>query len=183
MASSLKNLSQYSEQGVARQNEDDLLSIGIVVSEWNQEVTASMAEAAIETLKKYGFQDEDIILKSVPGSFELPKAAKYFVEYANVDAIICLGCVIQGETRHFDFVCSGLTQGIMQVNLDSNIPVAYGVLTTNNLQQALDRAGGKHGNKGVEATVAALKMLQMKLDFEAENSIKLEELEKLFFEE
>ncbi len=181
MASSLKNLSQYSEQGIAKNTKKNPLKIGIAVSEWNQEVTASLAEGAIETLKKYGFSDKNIVLKSAPGSFELPLLARYFIEHANVDAVICLGCVIQGETRHFDYVCSGVTQGIMQVNLEYNIPVAFGVLTTDTLQQALDRAGGKHGNKGVEAAIAVLKMLQLKLDFEEESALRLEEMKKLVF--
>jgi len=162
MASELKNLSIYKETGIANQTENTNYKIGIAVSEWNQEVTANLAEAAIETLKKYGFAESDIVLKSVPGSFELPLAAQYLVEIAETDAVICLGCVIQGETRHFDYVCSGVTKGIMEVNLDTGVPVAFGVLTTDNQQQALDRSGGKLGNKGVEAAVAALKMLFMK---------------------
>ncbi|PLX07143.1 MAG: 6,7-dimethyl-8-ribityllumazine synthase [Marinilabiliales bacterium] len=162
MASELKNLSIYKETGIANQTENTNYKIGIAVSEWNQEVTANLAEAAIETLKKYGFAESDIVLKSVTGSFELPLAAQYLVEIAETDAVICLGCVIQGETRHFDYVCSGVTKGIMEVNLDTGVPVAFGVLTTDNQQQALDRSGGKLGNKGVEAAVAALKMLFMK---------------------
>jgi 6,7-dimethyl-8-ribityllumazine synthase len=169
MASELKNLSNYSETGIMRQSIDNKMTIGIVVSEWNQEVTASLTQAAVETLKKYGFTDENIIIKSVPGSFELPQAAKFMIDYTYVDAVICLGCVIQGETRHFDFVCSGVTQGIMDINLKTGVPVSFGILTTQNLQQALDRAGGKHGNKGVEAAIAVLKMIQFKIDlFELE---------------
>ncbi|MDD4149163.1 MAG: 6,7-dimethyl-8-ribityllumazine synthase [Bacteroidales bacterium] len=164
MASELKSLSIYSETGIAKQTANTDYKIGIAVSEWNQEITANLAEAAIDTLKKYGFNNKDILLKSVPGSFELAQAAQYMIKYGRVDAVICLGCVIQGETKHFDYVCSGITQGIMSVNLDTGVPVAFGILTTNNQQQALDRAGGKHGNKGVEATVAALKMIQIKND-------------------
>lgn len=162
MASELKNLSIYNETDIAKQNPNDQLKVGIAVSEWNQEVTANLTEAAIETLLKYGFKEEDIVLKSVPGSFELPLAAQYLIEIAEVDAVICLGCVIQGETRHFDYVCSGVTKGIMEINLDTGVPVGFGLLTTDNQQQAIDRSGGKHGNKGIEATVAALKMLHMK---------------------
>ncbi len=164
MASELKNLSIYSETGIAKQTANTNFKIGIAVSEWNQEITANLAEAAIDTLNKYGFTDQNILLKSVPGSFELAQAAQYMIQIAKVDAVICLGCVIQGETRHFDYVCSGITQGIMNVNLETGVPVAFGILTTDNQQQALDRAGGKHGNKGIEATVAALKMLQIKKD-------------------
>ncbi len=162
MASELKNLSVYKESGIAKQTSETKYKIGIVVSEWNQEITANLTEAAIETLNKYGYSNNNIILKSVPGSFELALGAKYLIEIAGADAVICLGCVIQGETRHFDFVCSGVTQGIMNVNLQTGAPVAFGVLTTDNQQQALDRSGGKHGNKGTEAAVAALKMLQLK---------------------
>ncbi len=164
MASELKNLSIYTENGIAEQTKENTIKIGIAVSEWNQEVTANLADAAIETLKKYNYKENDIILKAVPGSFELPLAARYLIDFAEADAVICLGCVIQGETKHFDYVCSGVTKGIMEVNLDTGVPVAFGVLTTDNQQQALDRSGGKHGNKGVEAAVAALKMLNMKLD-------------------
>jgi 6,7-dimethyl-8-ribityllumazine synthase len=162
MASELKNLSDYSETGIAIKNAANQFKIGIAVSEWNQAITANLAEAAIRTLRKYGYAAQDIIIKSVPGSFELPLAAKYLIEIAQVDAVICLGCVIQGETKHFDYVCSGVTQGIMKVNLKTGIPVAFGVLTTDNQQQAIDRAGGKYGNKGDEAAVAALKMLSLK---------------------
>ncbi len=168
MASELKNLSIYTENGIAKQDKNKSIKIGIVVSEWNQEVTANLAEAAIETLHKFGFSDNAILLKSVPGSFELPLAAQYLINFANVNAVICLGCVIQGETKHFDYVCSGVTKGIMEVSLNSDVPVGFGVLTTNNQQQALDRAGGKHGNKGVEATIAALKMLFLKLKLKSD---------------
>ncbi len=167
MASSLKNLSSYSEIGIAKQNESDRIRIGIAVSEWNEEITASLAEAAIATLKKYGYSDSDIIVRNVPGSFELPLAAKYFIEQASCKAVICLGCVIQGETKHFDYVCSGVTNGIMDISLKHGIPVAFGVLTTNNQQQAIDRSGGKHGNKGDEAAIAVLKMLNLKSDLNA----------------
>ncbi len=164
MASSKKNLSLYSETEIANRKDFGYLRIGIAVSEWNQEVTSALLQAAVDTLKKYGFSDGDIIIKSVPGSFELPLAAQYLINYAEVDAVICLGCVIQGETKHFDFVCSGVTQGIMRLNLDAEAPVSFGLLTTDNQEQAMDRAGGKHGNKGVEAAVAVLKMLKLKFD-------------------
>ncbi len=162
MASELKNLSIYSETGIAKQNSEKRYTIGIAVSEWNQEITANLAEAAIETLKKYGYTDNDIILRSVPGSFELPLGAIYLIENHKCDAVICLGCVIQGDTKHFDYVCSGVTQGIMEVNTKYKTPVAFGLLTTNNQQQAIDRSGGRLGNKGTEAAAAALKMLFLK---------------------
>ncbi|MDL2262358.1 6,7-dimethyl-8-ribityllumazine synthase [Bacteroidales bacterium OttesenSCG-928-I21] len=162
MASELKNLSNYEDCGILHNSPEKKYKIGIAISEWNKEITESMADAAIETLKKYSFTTNDILVRHVPGSFELPLAAKYFIDYAKVDAVICLGCVIQGDTRHFDFVCSGVTQGIMELNISTGIPVAFGLLTTNNQQQALDRSGGRLGNKGNEAAIAVLKMLYLK---------------------
>lgn len=162
MASELKNLSIYTDTGIAHQDANHSLKIGIAVSEWNQEITANLAEGAIETIKKYGYNDDDIIVRSVPGSFELPLAAAYLIKNHKCDAVVCLGCVIQGDTKHFDYVCSGVTQGIMNVNLEFKTPVAFGLLTTNNQQQAIDRAGGRLGNKGIEAAAAALKMLALK---------------------
>ena len=137
------------------------MRFGLVVSEWNSQITSALAAGAVSVLRKQGAAEENIVVKYVPGSFELPLLAQYLAVEADVDAVICLGCVIQGETRHFDYVCSGVTQGIMQVSLEYNIPVAFGVLTTDTLQQALDRAGGKHGNKGVEAAIAAIKMVDL----------------------
>jgi len=149
-----KNLSLHTEipsAGTSR--------FGIVVSEWNSEITLKLLEGAIETLKNAGCNDEHIKVTVVPGSFELPFAAQKLAESSYIDAVICLGCVIQGETPHFDFVCNACANGIMEVGLKFNKPVIFGVLTTLNNQQAEDRAGGKHGNKGVEAAVTALKML------------------------
>lgn len=162
MATKNKNLSDYNSEGVFYNNQNLPVKIGIAVSEWNTEITDSLLNAAIETLNNFGFTNNDIIIKKVPGSFELPLAADFLIKYANVEAVICLGCIIQGETRHFDFVAQGVTKGIMDVMLKNEIPVSFGVLTTQNQQQALDRAGGKHGNKGIEAAIAVLKMLQIK---------------------
>ena len=159
MASSIKNLSEYSESGIQSQTKEIGYKIGIVVSEWNREITDSLANGAVKVLNKYGYSEKDIILKYVPGSYELVAGGKYLIDYAIVDAVICLGCIIQGETRHFDFICSAVANGIMKLELDTDVPVSFGVLTTNDLQQAKDRAGGKHGNKGEEAAVAVLKML------------------------
>lgn len=142
------------------------MKFGIVVSEWNTEVTENLLAGAVRTLKKAGCLDINIKIKYVPGTFELPLAAQFFAEYSDVDAVIALGCVIQGETRHFDFVCQGVTQGITQLMLTWNMPVAFGVLTTENMQQALDRAGGRYGNKGDEAAAAAIKMVHMQVDME-----------------
>jgi 6,7-dimethyl-8-ribityllumazine synthase len=124
-----------------------------------------LAEGAVNTLKRHGVRDEDIMVKYVPGSFELPLGAQYFAEMENVDAVILLGCVIQGETRHFDFICQGVTQGTVELNLKYNKPFIFGILTTENEQQALDRSGGKHGNKGDEAAVTAIKMVYLKTSF------------------
>jgi 6,7-dimethyl-8-ribityllumazine synthase len=138
------------------------MKFGIVVAEWNYEITGALAQGAVDTLKRHGAQDEDIVLKHVPGSFELTLGAQYLAEFTKADAIIILGCVIQGETRHFDFICQGVTQGITSLNMKYNKPFIFGLLTTDNQQQALDRAGGKLGNKGDEAAVTAIKMLALK---------------------
>ena len=134
------------------------MKFGIVVSEWNQEITAALLDGTLSTLRKHGVKQENIQILTVPGSFELPFGARVLAEQFNPNAVICLGCVIQGETRHFDYICQGVTFGITELNLDYDIPFIFGVLTTEDQQQALDRAGGKHGNKGDEAAVTALKM-------------------------
>ncbi|HEC41842.1 MAG TPA: 6,7-dimethyl-8-ribityllumazine synthase [Bacteroides sp.] len=159
MATSLKNLSDY--------NPDDIpsgegLRIGIVLSEWNHEITNALLEGAVSTLLRHGVKEEHINIEYVPGSFELPLGAQLITESRNPDAVICLGCVIQGETRHFDFICQGVTQGITDLNLRYSRPFVFGLLTTDTLQQAKDRSGGKHGNKGDEAAITALKMVQLK---------------------
>jgi 6,7-dimethyl-8-ribityllumazine synthase len=156
MASSLKNLSDYSSNNLI-----DVSSkrFAVVVSEWNEEVTESLYSGAYQTPIQHGVKPENILRKQVPGSFELTLGAQWCAQQEQVDAVICLGCVIQGETRHFDFICDAVAQGITQVNLKFNKPVIFGVLTTQTQQQALDRAGGKHGNKGDEAAITAIKML------------------------
>lgn len=154
-----KDLSQYDVNSVPSATN---MKFGIVVAEWNQEITFALAKGAVETLKKHGAKEDNIILKYVPGSFELPLGAQFLAEYGNVDAVIILGCVIQGETRHFDYICEGVTQGTMNLNLKYNKPFIFGLLTTNNLQQAIDRSGGIHGNKGDEAAVTAIKMVHLK---------------------
>jgi 6,7-dimethyl-8-ribityllumazine synthase len=155
MASSLKNLSDHDPATIP---EGSSMKIGIVVSEWNEEITAALLEGAQRTLEKSGVRKENIPVLVVPGSFELPYGARIIAEKYTPHAVICLGCVIQGETRHFDYICQGVTQGITELNLDYDIPFIFGVLTTDTLQQARDRAGGKYGNKGDEAAVTALKM-------------------------
>jgi 6,7-dimethyl-8-ribityllumazine synthase len=142
------------------------MKFGIVVSEWNQDITGAMSDSAIETLIRHGASKNDIVVRSVPGSFELPLGAKWLAESEDFDAIICIGCVIQGETRHFEFICQSVSQGIMQLNLNTGIPVVFCVLTVNTREQAMDRAGGKHGNKGDEAAVTAIKMAALKKDLD-----------------
>ncbi len=149
------------------------MQFGIVVAEWNPEITNALAEAAIKTLKNAGCPDNNITVKYVPGTFELPLGAQFFAEYTDVDAVIVLGCVIQGDTRHFDYVCDGVTQGITQLSLQCNIPIGFGVLTVNDMQQALDRCGGIHGNKGDECAATVIKMvaLQKEMVQQAEKGI------------
>ena len=159
MASSLKNLSEYDPEVIP---DGSSLKIGIVVSEWNEAVTSALLEGAMLTLQKHGVKKENIFVRTVPGSFELPYGARIVAEQNNPNAVICLGCVIQGETPHFDFICQGVSFGITELNLDYDIPFIFGVLTTLNLQQAEDRCGGKHGNKGDEAAITALKMANLR---------------------
>jgi len=136
--------------------------IGIVVAEWNSEITNALAQGAYDTLLQYNVQPDNITLLHVPGSFELTSGADMLLANdSHIDAVICIGCVIQGETRHFDFICEAVSQGITNVSLKRERPVIFSLLTTNNMQQALDRAGGKHGNKGVEGAVTALKMVAL----------------------
>lgn len=134
---------------------------GIVISEWNEQVTNSLASGAIKTLKEYGVSDDDIEVECVPGSFELIYGCNRFLQSAKFDAIIAIGCIVRGETPHFDYLSEAVAVNLGYINTESmDVPVIFGVLTTNNMQQALDRAGGKHGNKGVEAAVTALKLVR-----------------------
>ncbi len=158
MASAQKNLSSYNKQKFSGASK---MRIGIVVSEWNSEITDALFEGAKNTLLENGVKEKNILRENVPGSYELPLAAQFFCQM-NLDAVICLGCVIQGETRHFEFICHSVAQGMKDVSLKYNKPVIFGVLTTDNLQQAKARAGGKHGNKGVEAAVTAIRMVEIK---------------------
>ncbi|HAZ01269.1 MAG TPA: 6,7-dimethyl-8-ribityllumazine synthase [Marinilabiliales bacterium] len=159
MATLLKNLSDYNMNSVADAKD---MKFGIVVAEWNAEITEPLLNGAYQTLLKHGTNEDNIVKKYVPGTFELTLGAQFLAEYTDVDAIIVLGCVIQGETRHFDYICQGVTQGVITLNMKYNKPVIFGVLTTNTLQQAKDRAGGKHGNKGDEAAFSAIQMVALK---------------------
>lgn len=158
MATSLKNLSEFNKEKLP---DSAGFRIGIVVSEWNEHITSKLFEGAVATLKEAGVKEENIVVNQVPGAFELPLGAQWLFEDATIDGVIAIGVVIQGETRHFDFVCSGTTQGIVDVTLKANKPVGFCLLTDNTEQQSIDRAGGKHGNKGVEAAVTVLRMVEL----------------------
>ncbi|MBK9257530.1 MAG: 6,7-dimethyl-8-ribityllumazine synthase [Saprospiraceae bacterium] len=155
MSSKDKNLSDYKQ--VTMKNSEKL-KIGIVTSEWNNEITMSMKNACISTLEEHGIQSDNILQMEVPGAFELPIGARMMLASENPDAVICIGCVIKGETRHDEYISNAVAMGIMNLGLTSGKPVIFGVLTPNDMNQALDRAGGKYGNKGIEAAITALKM-------------------------
>lgn len=156
MSSADKNLSEFLAKNLPDVSEK---KFAIVVSEWNQDVTDALYEGAYNTLLNYGAKAQNIVRAEVPGSFELSLGAQKMAQKAEIDAVICLGCVIQGETKHFDFICHAVAQGITNVSLKYDKPVIFGVLTPNNQDQALARAGGIHGNKGDEAAFTAIKML------------------------
>jgi 6,7-dimethyl-8-ribityllumazine synthase len=153
-----QNLSSFNEKDVP--NGADF-KIGIVVSEWNTEITFNLLKGAKETLIECGVLESNILINFVPGTFELALGSQFLFESTDADAAIAIGVVIQGETKHFDFVCHGATQGIMDVSLKYNKHISFCVLTDLNIQQSIDRSGGKHGNKGVECAIAALKMIQL----------------------
>lgn len=155
MASTLKNLSDFSNLEIG---DASPFSFGIIVSQWNADVTGSLYKGAYDLLLKQGARAENIHTVLVPGSYELSAAANMMLSHQKLDAVICLGCVIQGETKHFDFICQAVATGLTEVSIKHNKAVVFGVLTTNNIEQALDRAGGKHGNKGDEAAVTAIQM-------------------------
>lgn len=158
MSSSDKNLSDVR---IGSLKDPGKIQIGIVVSEWNDQITESLFSGAYQTLVQAGIKKNHIERINVPGSFELSLGAQWMAEKKNIDAVICLGCVIQGETKHFDFICDAVANGLTNVGLKFSKPVVFGVLTPNSMRQALDRAGGKHGNKGDEAAATALGMLSV----------------------
>ncbi|MDD4637287.1 MAG: 6,7-dimethyl-8-ribityllumazine synthase [Bacteroidales bacterium] len=158
MATAYHNLSTYDEASVSNAEGK---RFGIVVADWNSNITFKLLDGAIGAFTEHGVRPEDIIVKHVPGSFELVFAARQMAERAKVDAVIVLGCVVRGDTPHFDYVCQGVTQGIASLNLKYNIPFIFGMVTTNTMQQAEDRAGGIHGNKGVEGAITAIIMSQL----------------------
>ncbi len=156
MATAFHNLSDYDPQSVP---DASAMRFGIVVSEWNAHITGALLEGAVNTLKKHGAKEENILVQTVPGSFELTFGSAQLIKSGKVDAGIALGCVVRGDTPHFDYVCAGATQGIAHLNATTDTPVIYGLITTNNMQQAEDRAGGVLGNKGDECAITAIKML------------------------
>ncbi len=156
MSTQLKNLSDFSHTTVPNGAN---YKFGVVVAEWNAEITGALYNGALKTLLANGVKEENILSVSVPGSFELTSAAEILLsKKKDLDAVICLGCVIQGETKHFDFICDAVAQGLTNIGIKHSKPVIFGVLTTNTQEQAQDRAGGKHGNKGDEAAITAIKM-------------------------
>lgn len=155
MATSLHNLSEYDLNSVPDASN---MNFGIVVSEWNPEITGALLDGAVKTLEKHGTLPENIHVKTVPGSYELIYGAHQMTLNGGYDAIIVLACVIRGDTPHFDYICEGVTNGIARLNATSETPVVFGLLTTNNLEQAKERSGGKLGNKGDECAVVAIKM-------------------------
>jgi 6,7-dimethyl-8-ribityllumazine synthase len=158
MATSGKNLSDFDRNQVPKA---DHMRFGIVVSEWNSEITEGLYQGAHDALVDLGASEENILRFDVPGSFELIHGAAQLMEQGNVEAIICLGSVIRGETAHFDYVCQGVAHGIKDLNVRATIPVIFGVLTDDNWEQAKARSGGIHGNKGTEAAVSAVKMIAL----------------------
>ena len=159
MATANRNLSEYNKDLIPDGAD---FKIGIVVSEWNDQITLNLLAGAKQALLDNGVKEQNILIRFVPGTFELPLGCQFMCETTDVDGIIAIGVVIQGETKHFDFVCDGATKGIMDVNLKYNTPVAFCVLTDNNIQQSIDRSGGKHGNKGIECAISCLKMVHIK---------------------
>ncbi|SFU55993.1 6,7-dimethyl-8-ribityllumazine synthase [Pustulibacterium marinum] len=159
MATENKNLSAYDKATIPNAND---FRFGIVVSEWNENITEGLFAGAKEALLDCGALERNIIRWNVPGSFELTYGAKRMIETKEVDCVIAIGSVIKGETMHFDFVCQGVTQGIKDLNVKYDTPVIFCVLTDDTMQQSIDRSGGKHGNKGTEAAIAAIKMIQLR---------------------
>ncbi len=157
----MKKKENLSDISILKNSNNANCKIGIIVSMWNEQVTSALEKGAMETLLEGGVSPKNILTFHVPGSFELPSAAAMLLD-ANeeIDAVVCLGCIIQGETRHFEFISNAVANGIAKVGIEYTVPVIFGVLTCNTAEQAEDRSGGKHGNKGVEAAASCLQMLQ-----------------------
>jgi len=159
MASALKNLSDYDDKTIPN---GEKFHVGIVVSDWNKEITHKLYEGCFDTLIKHGVKEENIETLQVPGTFELPSAASMMMKCKTLNAVICIGCVIKGETDHDKYINQAVSSGLSNLGMATGIPVIFGVLTPNTEKQAKDRAGGKYGNKGVEAAVTALRMSDLK---------------------
>lgn len=159
MASALKNLSEYDENSVPNA---EAMSFGIVVSEWNTVITHALYEGCYDTLIKHGVSPEKIYTLQVPGAFELPTGARLLSSRHSPDAVICLGCVIRGETNHHEYINQAVATGLMNMSIASGRPFIFGLLTPNDQQQAVERAGGIHGNKGIEAAITAIRMADLK---------------------
>lgn len=159
MATAGNNLSKYDQSHIANAEN---YTLAIVRSRWNNEITSNLAKGAEDALLDNGVLPENIILHDVSGAYELPLAAQWLAQKEEIDAVICIGSVIRGETAHFDYVCQGVAHGIKDVALKTGKPVIFGVLTDDKMQQSIDRSGGIHGNKGIEAGVTALEMLTLK---------------------
>lgn len=164
MSSALKNLSTYDEANMPDAAD---FKFGIVVSEWNHKITYALYEACVETLLKHGAAEDQIFPVQVPGTFELPVGARMLAQKESLDAIICLGCVIKGETSHNEYINQSVASALQSLGLASSIPCIFGVLTPNDEQQALDRAGGQHGNKGTEAAATAIRMAALRKDLKS----------------
>ena len=171
MASSLKNLSSYNDATIP--SAADMI-FGVVVAEWNEHITHALYEGCIETLLKHGAKEENIHVAQVPGAFELPTAARLLAaRFPAVDAVICMGCVIKGETKHDEYINLSVANALQNLSITLSKPFVFGLLTPNDEQQALDRAGGKHGNKGVEAAVTAIRMAGLKQDLDGKKKGKI----------
>lgn len=162
MATEGRNLSEYNKEVIPSGAD---FKIGIVVSEWNDSITLNLLEGAKNALLENGVKEQNIIVRFVPGAYELPLGSQFMCENETIDGVIAIGAVIQGETKHFDFVCEAATLGIKDVNLKFNTPISFCLLTDNTMQQSIDRSGGKHGNKGIECAIACLKMIALKKSF------------------
>lgn len=159
MATAEKNLSHFDRDQIPDAGD---MRIGVVVAEWNREITDNLLEGSRKTLLDAGLLESNLIVHRVPGSFELPLGAQWLLEHQAVDGVVALGSVIQGETRHFEFVCNAVAKGIQDVNIKYGRPVIFGVLTDDTKQQAIDRSGGKHGNKGIDCAVAVIQMVALR---------------------
>ena len=170
MASALKNLSDYNEENLSSAED---MKFGIVVADWNEKITHTLYEGCYDTLIKHHTKEDNIQTIQVPGTFELPVGAKILLQNKKFDAVICIGCVIKGETNHNEYINNAVSIGLTNLSIASGVPCIFGVLTPNDEQQAIDRAGGKYGNKGVEAAVTAIRMAAIKTELKKADKKKI----------